>query len=126
MNFSTVWRKTRTGRKKMARRWLELLKEQEPGLAAVACRLNEEDGFHMETEEERRERKERKKRERERKKRKVLKEKGRNGEDDDRRSQTSSDGGKKEHKRRRQEGGCGGRMDCESGPRGVGSKKRYD
>jgi histone arginine demethylase JMJD6 len=46
-NFESVWRNTRKGRRKMARRWLSQLEEHYPALAQVACRLNEQDGFDM-------------------------------------------------------------------------------
>lgn len=38
-NFPTVWRKTRSGRKKMAVKWLELLEETKPDLAKKARRV---------------------------------------------------------------------------------------
>ena len=43
-----MWRKTRSGRKKMAVKWLSKLRELHPDLAATADRLNEEDGFKVE------------------------------------------------------------------------------
>ena len=44
---SQVWRKTRTGRKKMAVKWLRELEKEYPHLARTARRLNTEDGFVM-------------------------------------------------------------------------------
>lgn len=46
-----VWRKTRTGRKKMSVKWLRKLDEEYPSLAETARRLNSEDGFVMMTKE---------------------------------------------------------------------------
>jgi histone arginine demethylase JMJD6 len=46
-NFEAVWRKTRSGRKKMAVKWLRKLHATNPRLAASAERLNTEDGFQM-------------------------------------------------------------------------------
>ena len=46
-NFAKVWRETRSGRKKMAVKWLRKLHELHPDLAATAERLNAEDGFTM-------------------------------------------------------------------------------
>ncbi len=46
-NFRVVWRETRTGRKKMAVKWLKRLREVHPELAVEAERLNAEDGFVM-------------------------------------------------------------------------------
>ena len=46
-NFEKVWKETRTGRKKMAVKWLKRLHEYHPDLAATAERLNAEDGFVM-------------------------------------------------------------------------------
>lgn len=40
-NFPAVWRKTRSGRKGMARKWLRLLEARYPDLAALARRINE-------------------------------------------------------------------------------------
>lgn len=44
-----VWRKTRTGRKKMSVTWLRELDKEYPRLAETARRLNDEDGFVMMT-----------------------------------------------------------------------------
>lgn len=44
-----VWRKTRTGRKKMSVKWLRELEKRYPELAETARRLNAEDGFVMDT-----------------------------------------------------------------------------
>ena len=46
-NFVSVWKQTRGGRKKMAVKWLRLLHELHPDLAAKAELLNQEDGFVM-------------------------------------------------------------------------------
>jgi histone arginine demethylase JMJD6 len=46
-NFEAVWKKTRSGRKKMAVKWLKLLDENYPQLADAARKLNEEDDFVM-------------------------------------------------------------------------------
>ncbi|KAJ0396672.1 hypothetical protein P43SY_007162 [Pythium insidiosum] len=46
-NFERVWRKTRTGRKRMAVKWFQKLEKYHPQLAAVAMRLNREDDFTM-------------------------------------------------------------------------------
>jgi hypothetical protein len=46
-NFTRVWRETRTGRKKMAVKWLRCLRESHPDLAELAERLNAQDGFVM-------------------------------------------------------------------------------
>jgi histone arginine demethylase JMJD6 len=46
-NFDKVWKETRTGRKKMALKWLRCLRDQHPDLARRAEQLNEEDGFVM-------------------------------------------------------------------------------
>lgn len=63
-NFDGVWVKTRTGRKKMAVKWLEVLKIHHPDLAARAAELNARDNFQMmtmrEVEDRKREKKERK------------------------------------------------------------------
>eukprot|EP00903_Cladosiphon_okamuranus_P009919 g9416.t1 len=48
-NFEKVWRKTRTGRKKMSVKWLRELDKEYPNLADTARRLNTEDGFVMMT-----------------------------------------------------------------------------
>ena len=68
VNFPAVWRKTRSGRKGMARKWLRMLEESHPDLAALARRVNEVDGFHMPSREERAEAKRRRKEEKRRKK----------------------------------------------------------
>lgn len=49
-----MWRKTRTGRKKMAIKWLRELEKAYPALAQTARRLNDEDGFVMVEEREER------------------------------------------------------------------------
>lgn len=49
-NFPGVWRKTRTGRKKMAAKWLRKLDETRPDLAKIARELNEKDQFVMRSE----------------------------------------------------------------------------
>jgi hypothetical protein len=77
VNFPTVWRKTRSGRKGMARKWLRLLEARHPALAAVAHKANEVDGFHMPTAEERAEAKRR----REEKKRRRKKQRKQGGEE---------------------------------------------
>ena len=46
-NFAKVWRETRSGRKKMACKWLRKLREQHPTLADKAEAMNKEDGFLM-------------------------------------------------------------------------------
>jgi len=46
-NFPKVWKATRTGRKKMACKWLKQLHVQYPALAAQAEQINKEDGFLM-------------------------------------------------------------------------------
>jgi histone arginine demethylase JMJD6 len=46
-NFDRVWVRTRGGRKKMAVKWLRMLREQYPTLAERAEQLNTEDGFEM-------------------------------------------------------------------------------
>jgi len=46
-NFPKVWRETRTGRKKMAVKWLKRLHVYHPELATMAEALNAEDGFTM-------------------------------------------------------------------------------
>ena len=43
-NFPSVWVATRRGRKKMAVKWLQRLREGHPDLAASADLLNERDG----------------------------------------------------------------------------------
>jgi histone arginine demethylase JMJD6 len=44
-NLPDVWRKTRTGRKKMSIKWQRLLGEQHPELARVIHQIDEEDEF---------------------------------------------------------------------------------
>mmetsp|Transcript_48724 Transcript_48724/g.137067 ORF Transcript_48724/g.137067 Transcript_48724/m.137067 type:complete len:429 (+) Transcript_48724:194-1480(+) len=71
-NFDSVWLKTRSGRKKMAWKWLCQLEEKYPDLADRAKAANKRDRFVMKydpVEVERREREERKRKE-ERKRRK--------------------------------------------------------
>lgn len=71
-NFDNVWLKTRTGRKRMAWKWLCQLDEKYPHLAARARELNQRDSFVMKydpVEVERREQEERRRKE-ERKRRK--------------------------------------------------------
>ncbi|CAN0321599.1 unnamed protein product [Pylaiella littoralis] len=51
-NFEKVWRKTRTGRKKMSVKWLKELEKEHASLAETARRLNAEDGFVMMTKQE--------------------------------------------------------------------------
>jgi histone arginine demethylase JMJD6 len=46
-NFDEVWIKTRSGRKRMAWKWLGLLDGHCPHLADRARKLNERDDFHM-------------------------------------------------------------------------------
>ena len=46
-NFDHVWRKTRSGRKKMASKWLSRLEKHYPHLAERARELNREDNFNM-------------------------------------------------------------------------------
>lgn len=46
-NFEQVWVKTRSGRKKMAVKWLKLLDENYPTLANTARKINSEDSFDM-------------------------------------------------------------------------------
>lgn len=46
-NFDKVWRETRTGRKKMAMKWLRCLRTQHPDLALRAEELNAQDNFVM-------------------------------------------------------------------------------
>ena len=53
-NFDQVWRKTRSGRKKMSVSWLRRLHQHVPDLAQRAIELNEEDGFVMYDMEKRR------------------------------------------------------------------------
>lgn len=42
-NLETVWRKTRTGRKKMALKWRQLMQESHPRFADIISRVNEDD-----------------------------------------------------------------------------------
>lgn len=53
-NFSAVWRKTRSGRKRMAVKWLKMLEVHNPELAALALKLNQEDKFIMYSKERKR------------------------------------------------------------------------
>jgi histone arginine demethylase JMJD6 len=46
-NFDRVWRATRKGRKRMAIKWLQKLRETHPHLAERAVCMNREDGFVM-------------------------------------------------------------------------------
>lgn len=46
-NFDKVWRQTRSGRKRMAWKWLQRLEVDYPDLAARAKRMNRNDGFRM-------------------------------------------------------------------------------
>ena len=46
-NFPKVWRKTRKGRKHMAKQWLDRLGEHYPHLAAQARTINDQDGFEF-------------------------------------------------------------------------------
>ena len=46
-NFEKVWIKTRSGRKRMAVKWLEQLKQAHPALADIAEALNERDAYEM-------------------------------------------------------------------------------
>ncbi|GAB5031826.1 phosphatidylserine receptor [Nannochloropsis oceanica] len=75
VNFSAVWRKTRTGRKKMACRWLKRLEEVFPELAATAKKLNEVDGFRMQSKKEREEAKRKKEWEKKRRRKEKEEEK---------------------------------------------------
>ncbi len=49
-NFNVVWRETRSGRKRMAEKWLSELDKRRPDLAKRARELNEKDGYNMEEE----------------------------------------------------------------------------
>ena len=49
-NFEKVWCETRSGRKKMALRWLEHLDERRPDLARFARQLNKRDSYDMHAE----------------------------------------------------------------------------
>ena len=74
-NFDQVWLKTRTGRKKMAYKWLNKLETVYPHLATRAMELNRQDNFVMkynpeEVERRRREEEEREKARKEKKKKK--------------------------------------------------------
>jgi histone arginine demethylase JMJD6 len=46
-NFEQVWKKTRSGRKRMAVKWLKKLNRKYPELAQKAKQFNEQDGFQM-------------------------------------------------------------------------------
>ncbi|KAG2524142.1 hypothetical protein JM16_002607 [Phytophthora kernoviae] len=46
-NFPAVWRKTRSGRKRMAVKWLKKLESCNPELAALATELNQKDKYVM-------------------------------------------------------------------------------
>lgn len=46
-NFERVWRKTRSGRKRMAVKWLNKLEKKHPQLVALAKELNASDNFVM-------------------------------------------------------------------------------
>jgi histone arginine demethylase JMJD6 len=46
-NFDKVWMQTRSGRKRMAWKWLQALDSHHPELARRARHLNERDGFRM-------------------------------------------------------------------------------
>uniref|UniRef100_K3X3W1 JmjC domain-containing protein n=1 Tax=Globisporangium ultimum (strain ATCC 200006 / CBS 805.95 / DAOM BR144) TaxID=431595 RepID=K3X3W1_GLOUD len=46
-NFERVWRKTRSGRKRMAVKWLTKLEKKHPHLAALAKELNAQDNYVM-------------------------------------------------------------------------------
>jgi len=69
VNFDRVWRKARSGRKKMAVKWLYKLDERYPDLAERGRAINEEDGFEMKTMDDLKREKKRKKKEKKRKKR---------------------------------------------------------
>lgn len=60
-NFPKVWRKTRSGRKKMAVKWLRELRLDYPNLANIAEQINASDRFVMADEDERRREKKSKK-----------------------------------------------------------------
>ena len=69
-NFDAVWIQTRSGRKKMAYKWLERLNEQYSDLAQRAKGLNKRDGFVMWNDDDEAQRRyERKKAEKARRKR---------------------------------------------------------
>uniref|UniRef100_A0AAV1VPQ7 JmjC domain-containing protein n=1 Tax=Peronospora matthiolae TaxID=2874970 RepID=A0AAV1VPQ7_9STRA len=53
-NFPTVWRKTRSSRKRMAVKWLKRLETHNPELAAMAMKLNQNDKFVMYSKDRRR------------------------------------------------------------------------
>lgn len=53
-NFRGVWRKTRSGRKRMAVKWLAKLDATRPELARIARELNDKDEFVMRDSDERR------------------------------------------------------------------------
>lgn len=65
-NFDQVWLKTRTGRKKMAYKWLNKLETVYPHLASRAMELNQRDNFVMKYDPEEVERRRRLEEERER------------------------------------------------------------
>ena len=67
-NFEKVWVKTRSGRKRMAWKWLNRLEVEYPELYARARAMNKADGFLMKYEERERMEEERKQREKERRK----------------------------------------------------------
>lgn len=46
-NFERVWRKTRSGRKRMSVKWLKKLEKKHPHLAALAVDLNAQDNYVM-------------------------------------------------------------------------------
>ena len=85
-NFDDVWRATRSGRKKMACKWLRRLGEVHPDLALRARLLNDADGHVMwedDPEEQRRWRKKREERDRRRRERGREDGKVREEEDED-------------------------------------------
>lgn len=87
VNFARVWRKTRSGRFKMAPVWLKRLQEERPELARLARQLDEEDNFDWKAEGERRQKK--KARKKERKRRRKEEEKRRKSRNKNRRSSRS-------------------------------------
>jgi len=74
-NFDDVWIQTRSGRKKMAYKWLLKLEEPYPHLAKRARELNERDGYVMKYDPKEVEKRERQEKERKRAKKKEAKEK---------------------------------------------------
>ena len=56
-NFEKVWKDTRSGRKKLACKWLRLLEKYEPAKYELARALNKEDDFVMYDEREKKKRK---------------------------------------------------------------------